>query len=188
MEQSLEAATAEAIAVLRQAGARFGYLHGSRATGRRWQPSSPPPEHAKNAPPYPVILASLEHRPARSRTWPPLMAKHGSRGKIHHRYCETAEQAAHDVSCSRVLLIEDLHVAPVIGGPLAAAFAAASGRGVRSDRSNEKPPAHVMRPAGADLVMARAPAGRDHAALAAAVGELGAYLVRAGMLDVVEDG
>jgi len=30
----LEAVTAEAISVLRQAGARFAYLHGSRATGR----------------------------------------------------------------------------------------------------------------------------------------------------------
>ena len=33
MEQSVEAATAEAISVLRQAGARFAYLHGSRAAG-----------------------------------------------------------------------------------------------------------------------------------------------------------
>jgi predicted nucleotidyltransferase len=34
MDQPLEAVTAEAITVLRQAGARFAYLHGSRATGR----------------------------------------------------------------------------------------------------------------------------------------------------------
>jgi len=34
MEESLEAVTAEAVAVLRQAGARFAYLHGSRATGQ----------------------------------------------------------------------------------------------------------------------------------------------------------
>lgn len=34
MEQSVEAVTAEAVAVLRQAGARFAYLHGSRAAGR----------------------------------------------------------------------------------------------------------------------------------------------------------
>lgn len=34
MDESLAAVTAEAIAVLRQAGARFAYLHGSRASGR----------------------------------------------------------------------------------------------------------------------------------------------------------
>jgi uncharacterized protein len=34
MNEPLEAVTAEAIAVLRQAGARFAYLHGSRATGQ----------------------------------------------------------------------------------------------------------------------------------------------------------
>jgi predicted nucleotidyltransferase len=34
MDESLEAVTAEAITVLRQAGARFAYLHGSRATGQ----------------------------------------------------------------------------------------------------------------------------------------------------------
>ena len=34
MDEPLEAATAEAITVLRQAGARFAYLHGSRATGQ----------------------------------------------------------------------------------------------------------------------------------------------------------
>jgi predicted nucleotidyltransferase len=34
MDESFEAVTAEAVAVLRQAGARFAYLHGSRATGR----------------------------------------------------------------------------------------------------------------------------------------------------------
>lgn len=34
MDKSLEAETAEAVAVLRQAGARFAYLHGSRATGQ----------------------------------------------------------------------------------------------------------------------------------------------------------
>jgi predicted nucleotidyltransferase len=34
MDESFESVTAEAIAVLRQAGARFAYLHGSRATGR----------------------------------------------------------------------------------------------------------------------------------------------------------
>jgi len=33
MEESLASATAAAVAVLRQAGARFAYLHGSRATG-----------------------------------------------------------------------------------------------------------------------------------------------------------
>jgi len=34
MEQPLEAVIAQAITVLRQAGARFAYLHGSRATGQ----------------------------------------------------------------------------------------------------------------------------------------------------------
>lgn len=34
MDQSLEAVTAEAVAGLRQAGARFAYLHGSRAAGQ----------------------------------------------------------------------------------------------------------------------------------------------------------
>ena len=34
MDESLEAVTAEAVAELRQAGARFAYLHGSRAAGR----------------------------------------------------------------------------------------------------------------------------------------------------------
>jgi hypothetical protein len=34
MEESPEAVTAEAVAVLRQAGARFAYLHGSRASGQ----------------------------------------------------------------------------------------------------------------------------------------------------------
>ena len=34
MDESFEAVTAEAVAVLRQAGARFAYLHGSRAAGR----------------------------------------------------------------------------------------------------------------------------------------------------------
>ena len=34
MDGSPEAVIAEAVAVLRQAGARFGYLHGSRATGQ----------------------------------------------------------------------------------------------------------------------------------------------------------
>jgi predicted nucleotidyltransferase len=34
MDESIEAMTAEAVAVLRQAGARFAYLHGSRAAGR----------------------------------------------------------------------------------------------------------------------------------------------------------
>jgi predicted nucleotidyltransferase len=34
MDESFEALTAEAVAVLRQAGARFAYLHGSRATGQ----------------------------------------------------------------------------------------------------------------------------------------------------------
>jgi predicted nucleotidyltransferase len=34
MDESLEAVIAEAVAVLRQAGARFAYLHGSRAAGR----------------------------------------------------------------------------------------------------------------------------------------------------------
>ncbi len=33
MDESLAAVTAEAVAVLRQAGARFAYLHGSRAAG-----------------------------------------------------------------------------------------------------------------------------------------------------------
>jgi predicted nucleotidyltransferase len=33
MDESLAAMTAVAVAVLRQAGARFAYLHGSRATG-----------------------------------------------------------------------------------------------------------------------------------------------------------
>ena len=33
MDEPLQVVTAEAIAVLRQAGARFAYLHGSRATG-----------------------------------------------------------------------------------------------------------------------------------------------------------
>jgi predicted nucleotidyltransferase len=33
VDESLEAVTAEAVAVLRQAGARFAYLHGSRAAG-----------------------------------------------------------------------------------------------------------------------------------------------------------
>jgi uncharacterized protein len=33
MDESPEAVTAEAVAVLRQAGARFAYLHGSRAAG-----------------------------------------------------------------------------------------------------------------------------------------------------------
>ena len=32
MDESLDAVTAEAVAVLRRAGARFGYLHGSRAS------------------------------------------------------------------------------------------------------------------------------------------------------------
>ena len=35
MDESLEAVIAEALAALRQAGARFAYLHGSRATGRQ---------------------------------------------------------------------------------------------------------------------------------------------------------
>jgi len=34
MDERLEGMTAEAIAVLRRAGARFAYLRGSRATGR----------------------------------------------------------------------------------------------------------------------------------------------------------
>jgi predicted nucleotidyltransferase len=34
MDEPLEAVTADAIAVLRQAGARFAYLHGSRAAGQ----------------------------------------------------------------------------------------------------------------------------------------------------------
>jgi predicted nucleotidyltransferase len=34
MDESLGAVTAEAVAVLRRAGARFGYLHGSRASDR----------------------------------------------------------------------------------------------------------------------------------------------------------
>jgi predicted nucleotidyltransferase len=34
MDEPLEAVTAEAVAALRQAGALFAYLHGSRATGR----------------------------------------------------------------------------------------------------------------------------------------------------------
>jgi predicted nucleotidyltransferase len=34
MDESPEAVTAEAVAVLRHAGARFAYLHGSRATGQ----------------------------------------------------------------------------------------------------------------------------------------------------------
>jgi len=34
MDESLEGVMAEAAAVLRRAGARFAYLHGSRATGR----------------------------------------------------------------------------------------------------------------------------------------------------------
>jgi predicted nucleotidyltransferase len=34
MDESLEAVTAGAVAVLRQAGARFAYLHGSRASGQ----------------------------------------------------------------------------------------------------------------------------------------------------------
>jgi uncharacterized protein len=34
MGESSETVTAEAVAVLRQAGARFAYLHGSRATGQ----------------------------------------------------------------------------------------------------------------------------------------------------------
>jgi uncharacterized protein len=34
MDESLEAVIAEAVAVLRQAGARFAYLHGSRATSQ----------------------------------------------------------------------------------------------------------------------------------------------------------
>jgi predicted nucleotidyltransferase len=35
MEESIEATIAEAVAALRQAGARFAYLHGSRAAGRQ---------------------------------------------------------------------------------------------------------------------------------------------------------
>jgi len=34
MDESLAAVIAEVVAVLRQAGARFAYLHGSRAAGR----------------------------------------------------------------------------------------------------------------------------------------------------------
>jgi uncharacterized protein len=34
MEQSLEDVSSEAVVVLRQAGAHFAYLHGSRANGR----------------------------------------------------------------------------------------------------------------------------------------------------------
>jgi predicted nucleotidyltransferase len=34
MDEPFEAVIAEAVAVLRQAGARFAYLHGSRATGQ----------------------------------------------------------------------------------------------------------------------------------------------------------
>jgi uncharacterized protein len=34
MDEPLEAVTAEAVTVLRQAGARFAFLHGSRATGQ----------------------------------------------------------------------------------------------------------------------------------------------------------
>ena len=34
MDESFEAVTAEAVALLRQAGARFAYLYGSRATGQ----------------------------------------------------------------------------------------------------------------------------------------------------------
>jgi uncharacterized protein len=34
MDEPLEAVTAEAMTVLREAGARFAYLHGSRATGQ----------------------------------------------------------------------------------------------------------------------------------------------------------
>lgn len=34
MDESPQAVTTEAVALLRQAGARFAYLHGSRATGR----------------------------------------------------------------------------------------------------------------------------------------------------------
>jgi predicted nucleotidyltransferase len=34
MDEPIEAVTAEAVAELRQAGARFAYLHGSRAAGR----------------------------------------------------------------------------------------------------------------------------------------------------------
>ena len=34
MDESLAAVTAEAVAVLRRAGARFAYLHGSRASGQ----------------------------------------------------------------------------------------------------------------------------------------------------------
>jgi uncharacterized protein len=35
MDEPLEAVIADAVAVLRQAGARFAYLHGSRVTGRQ---------------------------------------------------------------------------------------------------------------------------------------------------------
>ena len=34
MDEKLEAVTVEAVAALKQAGALFGYLHGSRATGQ----------------------------------------------------------------------------------------------------------------------------------------------------------
>lgn len=34
MDESIEAVTAEAVAELRRAGARFAYMHGSRATGQ----------------------------------------------------------------------------------------------------------------------------------------------------------
>jgi predicted nucleotidyltransferase len=34
VDESIEAVTAEAVAELRRAGARFAYLHGSRAIGR----------------------------------------------------------------------------------------------------------------------------------------------------------
>jgi predicted nucleotidyltransferase len=34
MDESVEAVTAQAVGVLRQAGARFAYLHGSRAAGQ----------------------------------------------------------------------------------------------------------------------------------------------------------
>lgn len=39
MDEALEGVMAEAVGVLRQAGARFAYLHGSRATGR-YRPDS----------------------------------------------------------------------------------------------------------------------------------------------------
>jgi uncharacterized protein len=35
MDESLQVVTTEAVAMLRQAGARFAYLHGSRAAGRQ---------------------------------------------------------------------------------------------------------------------------------------------------------